>query len=130
MHAQNVLIGAPIPPLKPILPCLKRYAVLPLSNCYARYAQTLRTGSPMATYERITVDPEIMTGKPVVAGTRIPVELVLKRLAEDLDVQALLEAYPRLTVEDVQACVRYGHSLVASEEFVPVVRPDASRSAA
>ena len=45
--------------------------------------------------DRIVVDPDILTGKPVVKGTRIPVELVLKRLSQDLDIQTLMEAYPR-----------------------------------
>ena len=57
---------------------------------------------------RIVVDPRIMAGKPVVRGTRIPVELVLKRLSQDLDVAGMLEAYPRLTGEDIAACLEYG----------------------
>jgi uncharacterized protein (DUF433 family) len=43
----------------------------------------------------ITVNPDVLVGKPLVKGTRIPVELVLKRLSQDLDVDALLVAYPR-----------------------------------
>lgn len=69
--------------------------------------------------ERIIVDPEILTGKPVVRGTRIPVELVLKRLAQDLDVQTLMEAYPRLTVEDIKACLEYARVMVEGEEVYP-----------
>jgi uncharacterized protein (DUF433 family) len=42
-------------------------------------------------------------------GTRMPVDLVLKRLAQDLDLKALLTAYPRLTKEDVQACLAYAN---------------------
>lgn len=57
--------------------------------------------------DRIIIDPNILVGKPVVKGTRIPVELVLKRLAQDLDMKTLFEAYPRLTKEDVQACLAY-----------------------
>ena len=57
--------------------------------------------------ERIVVDPEVLAGKPVVRGTRIPVDLVLKRLAQDLDLQALLASYPRLPPQDVQACIAY-----------------------
>ncbi len=61
-----------------------------------------------STYrDRIVIDPEILVGKPVVRGTRIPVELVLKRLAQDLDVESLLQAYPRLTLDDVKACLQY-----------------------
>ncbi len=69
--------------------------------------------------DRIVVDPEIMVGKPVVSGTRIPVELVLKRLAQDLDTETLLRAYPRLTREDVKACLAYAHALVEGEAVFP-----------
>ena len=69
--------------------------------------------------DRIIVDPEIMVGKPVVKGTRIPVELVLKRLAQDLDVETLLEAYPRLTLDDIRACLEYAQAVVVGEAFYP-----------
>ncbi|HLA81861.1 MAG TPA: DUF433 domain-containing protein, partial [Thermoleophilia bacterium] len=46
--------------------------------------------------DRIVVDPEIMVGKPVIRGTRIPVDLILKRLAQDLDLDELYADYPRL----------------------------------
>ncbi len=70
--------------------------------------------------DRIVIDPDIMAGKPTVRGTRIPVDLVLKRLAQDLDTQALFESYPRLTPEDVKACIAYAQVLVEGEEFFPV----------
>ena len=77
---------------------------------------------PSTSYaERIIVDPSVLAGKPVVKGTRIPVELVLKRLAQDLDVHTLLEAYPRLTVADVQACLAYAQTLVAGEDIYPAL---------
>ena len=69
--------------------------------------------------DRIIVDPEILVGKPVIRGTRIPVELVLKRLAQDLTIETILEAYPRLTLEDVKACLEYAQALVAGEEVYP-----------
>jgi len=68
--------------------------------------------------DRIVVDPEILVGKPVVKGTRIPVELVLKRLAQDLDLQTLFESYPRLTREDVKACLEYAEAIVRGEDIV------------
>jgi uncharacterized protein (DUF433 family) len=67
--------------------------------------------------DRIVVDPTIMVGKPVVRGTRIPVEIVLERLAEDLDMKTLLEDYPRLTQEDVKACLAYAEAIVEGEEI-------------
>ncbi len=63
-------------------------------------------------HDRIVRDPEILVGKPVVKGTRIPVELVLKHLAQNPDLDELLAAYPRLTVQDVQACLAYAGKLV------------------
>jgi uncharacterized protein (DUF433 family) len=62
---------------------------------------------------RIVLDSGVLGGKPVVRGTRVPVELVLKRLAQDLSIDGLLESYPRLTREDVRACNEYAHALVA-----------------
>ena len=66
--------------------------------------------------DRIIVDPRIMVGKPVIKGTRIPVEIVLERLAEDLDTTTLFEDYPRLTEEDVKACLAYAEAVVEGEE--------------
>ncbi len=71
--------------------------------------------------DRIIVDPNILAGKPVVRGTRIPVELVLKRLAQDLDMQTIFAAYPRLTKEDVKACIAYAYALVEGEEVFPEI---------
>ncbi len=85
-----------------------------------------------ATFEgRITIDPDVLAGKPVVRGTRIPVELVLKRLSEELDVDELLDAFPRLTRRDIQACVEYAQSLVEGEALYPAVaRPARTRRTA
>ena len=66
--------------------------------------------------ERIIVDPRILAGKPVIKGTRIPVKLVLERLAQDLDPKTLFEAYPRLTEEDIKATLTYAERLVEQEE--------------
>lgn len=59
--------------------------------------------------ERITSDPAIMVGKPVVKGTRIPVERVIQHLADNPEIQDLFEAFPHLTIEDVKACLQYAH---------------------
>lgn len=64
---------------------------------------------------RIVRAPNIMAGKPVVKGTRIPVALVLGQLARNPDLQELFAAYPHLTVADVQACLAYAHDLVEGE---------------
>lgn len=71
----------------------------------------------------IIIDPNILAGKPVIKGTRIPVGLVLKRLAQDLDMQTIFAAYPRLTKEDVKACIAYAQALVEGEEVFPETDP-------
>ena len=69
-----------------------------------------------AGYEkRIIQDPEILVGKPVVKGTRIPVELVLAKLAYNPDLDELFADYPRLTVDDVKACLDYAAALVRKQ---------------
>jgi uncharacterized protein (DUF433 family) len=62
--------------------------------------------------ERITADPDVMVGKPVVKGTRIPVELVLSYLADTPDFAELFADYPELTMADVQACLQYAKAKV------------------
>jgi uncharacterized protein (DUF433 family) len=62
--------------------------------------------------DRITQDPKVMVGKPVVRGTRIPVELVLGHLAGNPDLDELFAAYPELTVEDVKAVLAYAQAAV------------------
>jgi uncharacterized protein (DUF433 family) len=70
------------------------------------------------TTERIEIDPTVMMGKPVIRGTRITVELILRKLAEGTSEFDLLEHYPHLTTEDVRAAVAYGAASVAHEEVV------------
>jgi uncharacterized protein (DUF433 family) len=62
--------------------------------------------------DRITQDPNIMVGKPVVRGTRIPVELVIGHLAENPGLDDLFGAYPHLTIDDVKACLAYAQDAV------------------
>lgn len=70
------------------------------------------------TTERITIDPAVMMGKPVIRGTRITVELILRKLAEGATEADLVEDYPHLTTEDIRAAVAYGAASVAHEEVV------------
>jgi uncharacterized protein (DUF433 family) len=62
--------------------------------------------------DRITQDPKVMVGKPVVRGTRAPVERVLAHLADNPDLDDLFEAFPHLQIEDVKACLAYAHHAV------------------
>lgn len=57
--------------------------------------------------DRIEMNPKVMMGKPVIRGTRITTELILRKLSEGASVASLLDAYSRLTREDIQAAIRY-----------------------
>jgi uncharacterized protein (DUF433 family) len=72
----------------------------------------------MAVHERIEINPKIMLGKPVIRGTRITVELIVRKIAEGADEQAFLLAHPNLTREDIQAALRYAADAVAHEDIV------------
>ena len=74
--------------------------------------------------KRIAVDPNVLLGKPVIAGTRIPVEQILRKLAASMSVEAILRDYPRLTREDVQAALAYASDAVGSEDILPVGAPE------
>ena len=63
-------------------------------------------------HERIAVDPAVMVGKPCIKGTRIPVEQVLREIAGGMSAADVLDAHPRLTVDDVQAVVEYAADVV------------------
>lgn len=62
--------------------------------------------------ERIVSDPKVMFGKPVIKGTRVPVELILEKIAFGESVEHLLQAYPRISREDITACLFFAlHSV-------------------
>jgi uncharacterized protein (DUF433 family) len=65
--------------------------------------------------ERISQDAAVMVGKPVIRGTRIPVELILEWLSGNFDVDEFFEAYPRLTAEDVQAALLFARDAVRAD---------------
>ena len=58
--------------------------------------------------DRIEINPKIMLGKPVIRGTRIPVELILRKISEGATETDLLDAYPSLAPEDIRAAIGYG----------------------
>ena len=70
------------------------------------------------TTNRIEINPEVMLGKPVIRGTRIPVELIIRKLSEGATEADLLDAYPRLTCADIQAALAYAADTVAHETIV------------
>ncbi len=67
--------------------------------------------------DRITVDPEIMMGKPTIKGTRVTVEVLLRKLSQEISPENILEEYPRLEKEDLQAALQYAADSVSTEEL-------------
>jgi uncharacterized protein (DUF433 family) len=70
--------------------------------------------------QRITVDPDVLTGKPVVQGTRIAVELVIDLLARGYTTEQVLSQYEQLTPEDVLACLAYASDVLKQEKVFAV----------
>ncbi|MBI1747647.1 MAG: DUF433 domain-containing protein [Acidobacteria bacterium] len=71
--------------------------------------------------ERITIDPKVMVGKPVIKGTRLTVEYILNLLAHGATVTEILEEYQGLTQEDIQACFLFATKSLESAAFLPPV---------
>ena len=65
--------------------------------------------------QHITFNPEVMTGKPVIKGTRITVELILERLGNGWTTEKILESYPHLSHESIRACLLYAVDSVRNE---------------
>lgn len=71
--------------------------------------------------KRITFNPAIFGGKPIIRGMRIAVEHVIGMLAAGSTTEELLEAYPFLVKEDIQACLVYAHRMVSHERIEPAL---------
>lgn len=70
------------------------------------------------SHERIEMNPEIMTGKPVIRGTRIPVELILRKLGAGMTAEEIIADHPRLSLEDIRAAQAFTADYLADEEIV------------
>jgi uncharacterized protein (DUF433 family) len=70
------------------------------------------------TTDRITSSPDVLLGKPVIRGTRISVELILRKLSEGMSEAELLDAYPRLENRDIRAAIAYAADTIAHEETI------------
>lgn len=70
--------------------------------------------------ERIVLDPEVLTGKPIVKGTRLAVEFVIDLLAQGWSREQILENYPGLTDQDIQACLAYASEVLHLQKIFPV----------
>ena len=71
--------------------------------------------------ERITVNPKVMVGKPVIRGTRLTVEFILNLLAHNATTVEILDEYDGLTPEDIQACLLFAKESMSKSEFMPLV---------
>ncbi len=69
---------------------------------------------------RIVIDPSILARKPIIKGTRIPVELILELLASGWMEKEIMENYPQLKREDVQAALRYATEVLKEEMVYPL----------
>lgn len=76
-----------------------------------------------ALLNRITANPKIFGGKPIIRGMRISVELILGLLAQGETADAILDDYPDLEAEDIRACLAYAHAVIA-EDMLDAVRVD------
>jgi uncharacterized protein (DUF433 family) len=72
----------------------------------------------MKLAERIEANPDVMLGKPVIRGTRMPVELILRRISEGATEEDLLASYPHLTRDDVRAAVAFAADAITHDEIV------------
>ena len=81
----------------------------------------------MTLTDRVEINPRVMLGKPVIRGTRIPVELILRKLSEGASETDILDAYPRLAREDIHAAMRYAADSLAHEEVVFIGKESAAR---
>ena len=69
---------------------------------------------------RVVLDPKVMRGKPVIRGTRIPVELLVRMVAQRISDTEILREYPRLQAKDIEAALLYSANVVANEDVFPV----------
>jgi uncharacterized protein (DUF433 family) len=70
--------------------------------------------------ERITINPKVMVGKPVLKGTRLTVEYILGLLAQGASFDDILQEYQGLTYEDIQACLLFATKSLESTAFMPL----------
>jgi uncharacterized protein (DUF433 family) len=78
-----------------------------------------------ALSQRIEINPDILMGKPVIAGTRIPIYLILNLMASGYDEERIIQAYPILTREDIQAALWYAEQRMRYEEVHPLIMVEA-----
>ncbi len=71
--------------------------------------------------ERIALNPKIMTGKPVIKGTRLTVQFILNLMANGAEIKEIIEEYPNVTKEDILACLFYASETIEKTTFMPII---------
>ena len=69
-------------------------------------------------HPRIEVNPEVMVGKPVIRGTRIPVDMILRKLGAGMSDKEILEDHPHITVEDIRAAQAFAADYISDDELI------------
>ncbi len=72
----------------------------------------------MKQYDRIELNPEIMFGKPVIKGTRITVDLILRKLGAGLTTEQIIKDHPHLTIEDIRAAQEFAADYITEDEII------------
>ncbi len=72
----------------------------------------------MAYKDKIVSTPDILLGKPIIKGTRISVEIILKKLSEGQTIDDLLNAFPNIKKDDIMACLEYSAEVLSSEALI------------
>lgn len=67
--------------------------------------------------DRISFNPKIFRGKPIIRGLRISVEMILDLMSQGVSIQEILEEYPDLEIDDIRACLAYARAVIANEEI-------------
>lgn len=69
---------------------------------------------------RVILDPDILAGKPIIRGTRLAVEWIIDLLAQGWTTEDILDNYPGLSLEDIQACLSYASAVLKAEKVYPI----------
>jgi uncharacterized protein (DUF433 family) len=70
--------------------------------------------------ERITINPDVLVGKPVIKGTRLSVEFIVGLMAQGWSESEILRNYPGITLEDIRACLAYAHEVLSEWQVYPL----------
>lgn len=89
---------------------------------YKISSKNMLTAEQMEEFEkRIEINSKILLGKPIIHGTRIPVELVIKLVAQGWKEKEIIKEYPSISKEDIQAALLYAEKVIEGEEIYPLV---------